>query len=127
VRGTDVADLTPKAQIFTGTPDNTQTPIKIGGSVQNVSTDTLSGLKVVVSLQAITPGAPAGTVESPVTPDQVAPAQQGTFQFDLDPKMYKGFRIAGLKGGDGKDVPYTTPEQSNVSPGLAPTAMPTPQ
>ena len=127
VRGTDVADQTPKARIFTGTPDNTQTPIKIGGSVQNVSTDTLSGLKVVVSLQAITPGAPAGTVESPVIPDQVAPAQQGTFQFDLDPKMYKGFRIAGLKAGDGKDVPYTTPEQSNVPPGLAPTVMPSPQ
>lgn len=110
VKGIDLSDQTPKAQIFRGTTDNTINPVKVNGAVQNVSKDNLSGLKVVIMLQPKDQEAPP-TIESPVAPDQLAPNQEGLFTFELDANKFSGYKFVGLRGGDGSKIPYTTPAQ----------------
>jgi len=111
VRGTDVPDKgQPVAQIFPAPYDNSKDPIEVKGSLQNISDHTLYGLVVTVSLQP-KPGGEALTEYAQVTPDELQPSQQGSYDFQIDAKKYTGYRIVALKNRDGVGLEYNKPNQ----------------
>jgi hypothetical protein len=108
-RGTH-GDEAPKAQIFKATYDPTKTPIEATGIVQNTSQETLTDLSVEVKLER-KGGGGSDTKTVPVTPSEIAPNAQGTFQFELDGKQYQRFGVTRLLGKNGTEVKFVKPDQ----------------
>ena len=108
--GEPVGPPPPKAQIFRLTYEANTNPIKVTCALQNSSSEVLSGLKVDLTLEPKDVGQPS-SIQAQVTPDQVTPGQQGTFEFTLDGNLYKGYRIKDVKAGNGSTVPFATPSQ----------------
>jgi hypothetical protein len=107
-RGTH-QDEAPKAQIFKATYDPTKTPIEATGIVQNTSQETLTDLSVEVKLER-KGGGGSDTKTVPVTPSEIAPNAQGTFQFELDGKQYQRFGVTRLLGKNGTEVKFVKPD-----------------
>jgi hypothetical protein len=102
----------PKVQVFPGTYDPMVIPVKVKGRVQNISGDTLNSLVVVISLQPHSDA--AGTsMNVAVTPDEIAPNEEATFEFDLDPKQFKGYRVTSLRTAAGKDIAFALAPQAS--------------
>jgi hypothetical protein len=98
------------AQLFPAPYDNTKDPIQVRGTLQNTSDQSLYGLVVTVSLQRKDGGA-ATTEAAQVIPEEVLPNQQGSYEFQIDAKTYKGYRVVGLKNKDGVELGYVKPNQ----------------
>jgi len=100
----------PVAQVFPSTLDETKDPAIAKGALQNISDQPLTGLAVIVSLEPRGGGA-AVTQDVPVTPDEIAPGQQGTYEFQIETKKYQRYKVAGLKSKDGVTLTYVKPNQ----------------
>jgi hypothetical protein len=111
VRGIDTSEpLKAVVQIFPAPYDNTKDPIEVKGTLQNISDQSLYGLVVTVSLQP-RPGGEQATEQAQVSPDELPPGQQGTYQFQIDGKKYIGYKISALKNKDGVQLGYNKPNQ----------------
>jgi hypothetical protein len=99
-----------KAQVFKATYDPTKTPIEATGTVQNISQETLTDLSVEVKLER-RGGVGSDTKVVPVTPSEIAPGAQGSFQFELDGKQYQRFGVGRLLGKNGAEVRFVKPDQ----------------
>lgn len=95
-----------KAQIYPrpGQPDKNM--VKARGSVINITEELLTGLAVEVNLTLNDGTTEARTV--PVSPDQLAPRQQGLYEFDYDGKLYTGYSVSKLLS-DGTEIRHTIP------------------
>jgi hypothetical protein len=100
----------PVAQVFPSTLDETKDPAVAKGALQNISDQTLNGLVVIVSLEPRGGGTPI-TQDVQVSPDEIAPAQQGTYEFQIETKKYQKYKVAGLKSRDGATLAYVKPNQ----------------
>jgi hypothetical protein len=111
VRGVDDSEpAKPVAQVFPSTIDETKEPAQARGTLQNISDQTLNGLVVTVSLEPRGGGA-AVTQDLAVTPDEIPPGQQGTYEFQVETKKYQKYRIVGLKTRNGVNLAFVKPNQ----------------
>jgi hypothetical protein len=67
----------------------------IGGSVKNISQDTLSGLAVDLELKRRAGGA-SERITVPLTPARLEPNQEGTYSLKLPAQHFSGVRLASL-------------------------------
>jgi hypothetical protein len=99
-----------RAQVFPGRIDGTKNPVQVKGTVQNISDETLNDLSIVLTLEPIGGSAP-DTQTVPVKPPQLAPSEQGTFEFELDAKRYRGYRPVKLVNKEGFEIKSAIPKQ----------------
>ena len=102
-----------KAQIIPSrAPEFNKNIVKARGAVRNISEETLDGLSVEIAL-ARGEGSAVETRVVPVTPGQLAPLQQGQYEFEYDGSKSTGFnryRVTKLIAATG-EVKFTTPSQ----------------
>ncbi len=118
VRGRNLAASKPvapdfKAQIFPARAEmnNNSSTAKAKGRVINSSDAPLEGLSVEVELVR-RDNAPPDIRTGPVNPPQLAPNQQGIFEFDIDLKQHTGtYKVNKLIGKDG-EISFKTPGQN---------------
>lgn len=80
----------------------------IGGSVKNISGETLSGLAVDLELKRRTGGA-TERMKVAVSPAQLEPDQEGRYTLKLPAQHFSSVRLVGLSGGaDSALLSYTT-------------------
>lgn len=103
----------PKAQVIPSRAmDFTKNIVKARGAVINISDETLEGLSVEITFMR-GEGAPVETKVLPVKPDQLAPQQQGLYEFEYDGSKatgYSRYRVSKLITSNG-EVKFTTPNQ----------------
>lgn len=97
-----------KAQIFVddAMPKGGQTII--GGTVENISGEPLSGLSVEIDLRKRKNGA-SDIKDVPLEPRDLAPAQQGRYSFTIVSQDYSSARVLGLKSASLQaQIPFKT-------------------
>ena len=70
----------------------------IGGSVKNISPETLAGLAVELELKRRT-GDETERMNVAVNPDQLAPNEEGRYALKLPAQQFSSVRLVALKGG----------------------------
>ncbi|PYP83602.1 MAG: hypothetical protein DMF61_22820 [Blastocatellia bacterium AA13] len=110
--GAAVADEPAKAQVFPFRPElSKEKPQAVAkGTVSNISNQDLTGLAVEVSLTRKDNG-PSENRRIAISPDTIAPNQQGVFEFELEPTQYTGYKVNKLFNSEGKEIKFTTPAQ----------------
>jgi len=135
IRGQAASEDALKAQIFTERVADTSTSSnansnakantkpdananiwKIKGTVQNVSPDPLSDLVVGLNLEGRGAEASTESISIPVTPDQIAAGDAGTFEFEVDAQKFKAYRVTKLTTKSGKAINFAAPKTAAASP-----------
>jgi len=96
----------PRAQIYPrrGEPDKNM--VKARGAVINITEEPLTGLAVEVELTLNDGSREPRTLA--VEPNQLAPSQQGIYEFEYDGKLYTGYSVSKLLS-DGTEIKYIIP------------------
>jgi hypothetical protein len=100
----------PKARVFAARNEANKNIVKARGAVDNISEETLSDLKLEVSLERGN-GAPAELKTYPIKPSQLAPKERGIYEFEYDGNRatgFGGYRIVRLLSGE-SEVKFATP------------------
>ena len=100
----------PKARVFAARNEANKNMVKARGAVDNISEETLSDLKVEVSLERGN-GAEGELRRFPIKPSQLAPKERGTFEFEYDGNRatgFGGYRIVRLLSGE-SEIKFATP------------------
>jgi hypothetical protein len=79
----------------------------IGGSVKNISPDTLAGLAVELELKRRT-GDETERMNVAVKPDQLAPNEEGRYAVKLPAQHFGSVRLVALKGADSALLAFTS-------------------
>jgi hypothetical protein len=79
----------------------------IGGSVKNISPDTLAGLAVELELKRRT-GDETERMNVAVNPDQLAPNEEGRYAVKLPAQHFSSVRLVALKGADSALLAFTS-------------------
>lgn len=96
----------PRAQIYPRRGEPDKNVVKARGAVINITEEPLTGLAVEVELTLNDGSVEPRTV--PVEPNQLAPRQQGLYEFEYDGKLYTGYSVSKLLS-DGTEIKYTIP------------------
>jgi hypothetical protein len=103
----------PRAQIFSATPEANKNLVKARGAVYNISGETMTGLAVEVTLER-GDGAPQETRTLALKPAELAPQQQGIYEFEYDGKQFTGYTVTRLLS-DSSEVKFIAPARRPTS------------
>jgi hypothetical protein len=110
----------PKAQVFQDEVMLRGSKAVVGGSVRNISEETLEGLSVEIELKSRN-GQTTGTSSVGLQPASLRPGEEGRFAFQITPSDWSGTRVTRLLSAKaGAEVPFKPEMGAKRPPERAP-------
>jgi hypothetical protein len=108
-----------KAQIFVDDPLLKGDQTVLGGTIKNISSETLNNLSVRLELIR-RKGGESQRASAPVEPTQIGPQQEGHYSLQLRSADYSSVKLAGLSSGGSPSLAYVSaPGQKRAPEKLA--------